>query len=139
VQEKWNGAYRWLSSNYFRNGTKTEPWVHVTGNTESDSAYITEGPLKADVASSLAGNRLFIALPGINCTDKLPEVLKITGVKRVAEAFDMDRLYKPEVKIAVEGIKNMVTSCGIEYVPFYWDYRYNGIDDFLNHRRANAV
>jgi DNA primase len=131
--------YRWFSSNYFRNGTKTEPWVHVTGNTKNDSAYITEGPLKADVASSLAGNRLFIAVPGINCTDKLPEVLKSMGIERVAEAFDMDRLYKPEVKKAVEVIKDLILSSGIEYVPFYWDSRYKGIDDFLNHRRANVV
>ena len=131
-----NRKYRWLSSNYFQNGAKAEPWVHVTGNIHSTSAYITEGPLKADVASHLSGGRLFIAIPGINCTERLPDVLKSMGIIRVAEALDMDKLIKPEVSMAVENIRNIVQSCNIEYVPFQWNSRYKGIDDYLCSRMA---
>jgi len=131
-----NRKYRWLSSNYFQNGAKAEPWVHVTGNIHSTSAYITEGPLKADVASHLSGGRLFIAIPGINCTKRLPDVLKSMGIIRVAEALDMDKLVKPEVSKAVENIRNIVQSCNIEYVPFQWNSRYKGIDDYLCSRMA---
>lgn len=131
-----NRKYRWLSSNYFQNGAKAEPWVHVTGNIHSTSAYITEGPLKADVASHLSGDRLFIAIPGINCTERLPDVLKSMSIIRVAEALDMDKLVKPEVSKAVETIRNIVQSCGIEYVPFKWDSQYKGIDDYLCFKMA---
>ena len=131
-----NRKYRWLSSSYFNNGTKAEPWVHVTGNIHSTSAYVTEGPLKADVASCLSGGKLFIAIPGINCTEGLPEVLKQLGIIRVAEALDMDKLIKPEVSAAVETIRKIVQSCGIEYVPFKWNSRFKGIDDYLYSRVA---
>lgn len=133
-----NRKYRWLSSNYFQNGAKAEPWVHVTGNVYSTSAYITEGPLKADVASHLSGGKLFIAIPGINCTERLSGVLKSMGIIRVAEALDMDKLVKPEVSKAVENIRNIVYSCGIEYVPFQWDSRYKGIDDYLCSKMASG-
>ena len=133
-----NRKYRWLSSNYFQNGAKAEPWIHVTGNIHSTSAYITEGPLKADVASHLSGDRLFIAIPGINCTERLPDVLKSMGIIRVAEALDMDKLMKPEVSKAVENIRNIVQTCGIGYVPFQWDSRYKGIDDYLCYRKASG-
>ena len=43
--------YRWLSSRNAPNGTRSYSWTHVTGNTASKRAYITEGPLKGDVAS----------------------------------------------------------------------------------------
>jgi DNA primase len=133
-----NRKYRWLSSNYFENGAKAEPWIHVTGNIQSTSAYITEGPLKADVASHLSGGRLFIAIPGINCIEKLSDVLKAMGIIRVAEALDMDKLVKPEVSKAVETIRSIVQACGIEYVPFQWDSRYKGIDDYLCSRKASG-
>lgn len=133
-----NRKYRWLSSNYFQNGSKAEPWIHVTGNIESTSAYITEGPLKADVASYLSSGRLFIAIPGINCIEKLSEVLKSMGIIRVAEALDMDKLVKPEVSKAVDNIRDIIQACGIEYVPFQWDSRYKGIDDYLCSKLASG-
>lgn len=134
-----NRKYRWLSSNHFQNGTGTEPWVHVCGNVNSKSAYITEGPLKADVASHLSGGKLFIAIPGINCTEKLQDVLKSMGIIRIAEALDMDKLIKPEVSRAVDNIRSIVKECGIEYIPFRWNAQFKGIDDYLYSRKAACM
>lgn len=134
-----NRKYRWLSSHYFKDGSKALPWVHVTGNTHSTSAYITEGPLKADVASHLAGGKLFIAIPGINCTKGLPHVLKTMGITRVAEALDTDKLVNPAATKAVENIRNMVQTCGIEYIPLQWNSKYKGIDDYLCSKKVSSL
>lgn len=51
------GKYRWLSSNPeygYENGTAACSWVHVTGNTARDTACVTEGSLKGDVARATA-------------------------------------------------------------------------------------
>jgi DNA primase len=45
--------YRWLSSRDMTNGTRSYSWVHVTGDTTSKRAYLTEGFLKGVVASFL--------------------------------------------------------------------------------------
>ena len=55
-----NRKYRWLSSRNLPSGTRSYSWVHVTGNTQSKRAFLTEGPLKGDVASFLAQDALFI-------------------------------------------------------------------------------
>ena len=50
--------YRWLSSRSSRmeNGTRSYSWIHVTGDTTQKRAYLTEGPLKGDIASYFANN-----------------------------------------------------------------------------------
>ena len=57
--------YRWFSTNEYPEGTGVSSWVHIVGDTSSDSAYLTEGALKADVASVLSGGAMFIAVPGV--------------------------------------------------------------------------
>jgi len=39
--------YRWFSTNEYPEGTGVSSWVHIVGDTSSDSAYLTEGALKA--------------------------------------------------------------------------------------------
>ena len=60
--------YRWLSSRPSRmeNGTRSYSWIHVTGDTTQKRAYLTEGPLKGDIASYFANNALFVCLGGVN-------------------------------------------------------------------------
>ena len=58
--------YRWLSSRDMTNGTRSYSWVHVTGDTTNKRAYLTEGPLKGDVASFLAHDALFVCTGGRN-------------------------------------------------------------------------
>ena len=123
--------YRWFSSRYETNGTRAYPWVHVTGNRESVTAVITEGALKADAASSLSKDALFIAVPGINCLSRLSGVLKSLRIAKVVEAFDMDKLQNPRVADAVREVEAIVSNLGLEYQPCSWNSSFKGIDDFL--------
>jgi hypothetical protein len=128
--------YRWFSSRYEQNGTRAYPWIHVTGNRESKTAVITEGALKADVASSLSKDTLFAAVPGINCLSRLPDVLKSLNVSKVTEAFDMDKLNNPRVAEAVREVEAIASNLRLEYQPFNWNSSYKGIDDYLLSRVA---
>jgi hypothetical protein len=128
--------YRWFSSRYYENGTRAVPWVHVTGNTDSQTAVITEGALKADAASSLSKDALFVAVPGIHCLGRLPDVLQSLGVSKVVEALDMDKHSNPHVAGAVKEIRRLVQDLGLEYQPCNWNAAYKGIDDYLLSRAA---
>ena len=131
-----NRKYRWFSSRYEENGTRAYPWIHVTGNRSSSTAVITEGALKADVASSLSKNALFVSVPGINCLSKLPDVLKGLGISTVIEAFDMDKLTNPRVAEAVREVRAIVSKLGLTYQPYNWNSSHKGIDDYLLSRIA---
>ena len=49
--DKPSRKYRWLSSRDMPNGTRSYSYIHVTGDTTKKRAFLTEGPLKGDVAS----------------------------------------------------------------------------------------
>lgn len=128
--------YRWFSSRYQENGTRAYPWIHVTGNTESKTVCVTEGGLKADVASSLSKDALFVAVPGINCLGGLPDVLNKLNVSKIIETFDMDKLENPYVAQAVEEIQQIAAKMKIDYALYSWNPLYKGIDDYLLSRVA---
>lgn len=127
--------YVYLSSRYKDNGTRTLIRVHVAGDLrKSKKVYITEGPLKADIASTLLGVP-FIALQGVNCQAHLPtalSALKNIGVETIVEAFDMDKFTNPFVKKAVLKVTEMIKSYGIEVSHAKWDPKFKGIDDLLH-------
>lgn len=123
--------FRWLSTNGFDNGTKINGYIHVTGDTRSDTLYITEGPLKADVASYLAGGALFAGLTGVNATGYLAEVIKSFNPKRIVECFDMDKMRNSEVRKALGKLQSIAMPLCEEYKPFYWSEDFKGIDDYL--------
>ncbi len=128
--------YRWFSSRYEENGTRAVPWVHITGNRDSKTAVLTEGALKADVASSLSKDALFVAVPGINCLGGLPGALKTLNITKVIEAFDMDKLDNPRVADAVREVEGLIRNLGLEYQPCNWNSSFKGIDDYLLSRAA---
>ena len=66
------------------------------------SVYVTEGPLKADVAVHLMQQpAFFMAIPGVSVTKDLysyiPE-LKADGITKIYNALDMDKLTNPNVE-----------------------------------------
>lgn len=139
LDEEENRKYRWFSSRYEENGTRAYTWIHVTGQRAAapndacgrGTAIITEGALKADVASSLSKDALFVAVPGINCLSRLPEVLQSLGVTKVVEAFDMDKAHNPHVAQAVMEMERIVRELGLSYQPYNWSSSYKGIDEYL--------
>nr|WP_325204308.1 hypothetical protein [uncultured Oscillibacter sp.] len=129
--------YRWLSSRGLQEGTRSYSWIHVTGNTSSKRAFITEGPLKGDTASFLANDALFVCIGGVNAIHGLKDTLTDLGVREVVEAMDMDQMTNENVRKAVLEMRREVQSIpGIKYSKYTWNPAYKGVDDYLLSRRA---
>ena len=129
--------YRWLSSRNAPNGTRSYSWTHVTGNTASKRAYITEGPLKGDVASYLDNDTLFVCIGGVFALHGLKDTLISLGVTEAVEAMDMDQMTNPQVRRAIQSIRQEVQSIrGIRYSKYVWNPAYKGIDDYYLSRIA---
>lgn len=89
--------YMWLSSVNYHMGTSSGSPTHLAGNPGERTVYITEGPLKGDLAYALSG-RTFGCVPGANQYANLPiflQQMKALGSRFVYEAYDMDKLLKP--------------------------------------------
>ena len=116
---------------------KDYSWTHVTGNTASKRAYITEGPLKGDVASYLDNDTLFACIGGVFALHGLKDTLISLGVTEVVEAMDMDQMSNPQVRRAILAIRQEVQSIrGIRYSKYVWNPAYKGIDDYYLSRIA---
>lgn len=127
-----NRKYRWLSSRNLPSGTRSYSWVHVTGNTQSKRAFLTEGPLKGDVASFLAQDALFICIGGVNALNGLNDTVRGLGVREVVEAMDMDQMTNPNVRSAILTMRKEVRKIpGIRYSKYTWNHAYKGVDDYL--------
>lgn len=122
--------FRWFSSRHFNGGCGVKPWIHVVGDVGADEVCLTEGVMKADIASVLSGGRLFAAVPGVNAIGELPETIRSLGVKTVYEAFDMDKQSNPEVKRALISLRETLKECGVQCIGCSWDPRFKGIDDY---------
>ncbi len=132
-----NRKYRWLSSRDLPDGTRSYSWIHVTGNTASKRAYLTEGPLKGDVASFLGNDALFVCIGGVNAIHGLKDTLIDLGVREVVEAMDMDQMTNENVRKAVLAMRREVqTIPGIKYYKYTWNPAYKGVVDYLLSRRA---
>ena len=130
--------YRWLSSRstLLANGARSYSWIHVTGNRQSKRAFLTEGPLKGDVASYLANDALFVCTGGVNAIHGLKETIQSLGVTEVVEAMDMDQMTNPHVRQAVQAMRQELQSIpGIHYSKYTWNPAYKGVDDYLLSRR----
>ena len=98
-----------------------------------ETVGLTEGALKADVASAISG-KPFIALIGVGNQEQLPSVLgylKDHGTKRISVFVDMDLYENAHVASALKGIEEKVTLSGLEFAAWSWDRNYKGIDDWL--------
>lgn len=132
-----NRKYRWLSSRGMPSGTRSYSWVHVTGDVTKKRAFLTEGPLKGDVASFLAQDALFVCIGGVNAIHGLKDTLVDLGVTEVVEAMDMDQMTNERVRKAILAIRQEVqTIRGIKYSKYTWNPAYKGVDDYLLSRAA---
>ena len=143
VKEK---KYTYLSSKYKNLGVGVSGCenVHYAGFSFTEEATprcvnLTEGCLKADVASFLSG-RAFIAIMGVNNTSQLSDelrYLKEHGTEEINICLDMDYRDKPQVAKALENIKRIIESCGLKYNMLVWPEEYKGIDDYLLSRKKD--
>ena len=131
------GKYRWLSSRGMPEGTRSMSYVHVAGNTQSRRAFLTEGPLKGDVASFLAHDALFVCIGGVNSLNGLTDTLLGLNITEIVEVMDMDQDTKPEVRKAILAIRKEVQKFKRwKYTKYTWDPAYKGVDDYLLSRAA---
>ena len=129
-----NRKYRWLSSRgrNMQNGTRSYSWIHVTGDRGRKRAFLTEGPLKGDVASFLANDALFVCTGGVNAIKGLRETILALGVREVVEAMDMDQMTNPQVRGAILTMRREVRKIpGIKYSKYSWNPAYKGVDDYF--------
>lgn len=135
--------YMSLTSTGKKNGTKSLIEAHLVGFDGQDKVFITEGALKADIASYLTWKRkkrlcAFLSIPGVNNYKSLLKalpVLKEKGVTTFYNCFDMDRVgnhdceLNEQVKKAVLKIEKIVKEAGFEWKSLEWDFE-KGIDDY---------
>ena len=126
--------YRWFSSRgrTMKHGTRSYSWIHVTGDRTRKRAFLTEGPLKGDVASFLANDALFICTGGVNAIKGLRETILTLGVREIVEAMDMDQMTNPQVRDAILAMRREVQKIpGIHYSKYSWNPAYKGVDDYF--------
>jgi hypothetical protein len=136
--------YRWLSSGGMDSGAGSGSPVHVTGDIARSRgvAHVTEGALKGDAASFLAGDALFVCVAGVNAVRGLCETVSALGAKEAVLAFDMDRLTNPHVAKATEDMRLLLSRAGnpkLKVTVKSRDASYKGIDNYyLGLRNAAA-
>lgn len=90
--------------------------------------YLTEGPLKSDIASHLMDSpSIFIAILGVDNTSELPkylDMLRAQGVTEIYNALDMDKLTNIFVAKACRRLSNMLNEHGISFPWLLWDNEY---------------
>lgn len=98
-------------------------WTQENGLNCPEYVCLTEGVLKADIASALSGQN-FIGLVGVNNVSQLPEALthiKNNGTKHIFICVDMDYLDKKEVKAALEHIIEIIENAELTYTMVEWE------------------
>jgi hypothetical protein len=125
------GKYRWLSSKK-RGGPGPGAPIHVPRfKGDKSTVRITEGALKADVATRLS-DMLTIGLPGVGAWRQLPRLLKQIGAKSIRIALDADACRKQAVGEALHSLTKRLLDRGFAVVLELWDENDGkGIDDLL--------
>jgi hypothetical protein len=127
------GKYRWLSSKH-KGGLGPGAPIHVPlcpKDTDKTSVRITEGALKADVATRLSG-MLTIGLPGVSAWRRVTPVLRDLGAKTVRVAYDADACHNRNVAEHLSNLVNHLRRRGFGVELEIWDEAEGkGIDDLL--------
>ena len=134
-----NGKYKWLSSADRLNGCSSGTVVHVARPEGylSDEVWITEVPLKADIAS-LKLKRIVLAIPGVACWSKAIPILWQLKSKNVVVAMDMDKLTNQAVNIYRIQLINRLLEVRFTVYEANWNSEFKGIDDILTAGEINA-
>jgi DNA primase len=104
-----------------------------------DTVRLTEGELKADVATALSG--LFtVSIPGVAMWRKALPVLQALGIQRVLLAFDADWRTNSHVAHALGHTAYALVKAGFEVQVEVWEPALGkGIDDLLAAGHTPAV
>jgi hypothetical protein len=134
--EEREGKYRWLSSGHKPRGVSSGVHAHVArplgGKILDPAIWITEGELKADLASQRLG-AVVVSMPGVSIwavvLADLVELLPTGG--RVVVALDTDWRQRNAVHAAIWNTCLACQALGYEVRIAQWDQRHKGLDDLL--------
>lgn len=124
------------SSNGKEEGTPASSWVHLRKGKDPEwwrEVCITEGALKADIASCISG-MTFLAVPGVGNIGDLPRALrdlKVKGLEKVYLCYDMDKDSNMSTVKGENKIKAMLDKLRVPYAVVEWPDELKGIDDWL--------
>ena len=100
-------------------------------NVETDKVRLTEGEMKADVATALSPT-FTLGVPGVSAWWKIPPVLKDLGVQSVLLSFDWpDVQGKKPVREQFRKCLDALTNDGFRVGVETWTEPAKGIDDLL--------
>lgn len=125
------GKYKLFSGHMHKGGCTCGTPAHVArpDTLKDPRLWITEGPLKADIASKYLGAIVIGALSATTWKPVLESALKL-GVKEIVIAYDMDTKNNPVVARAEEALKTELLDQGFEVRRAEWTAG-KGIDDAL--------
>jgi hypothetical protein len=137
--EHTSGKYRYLSSKR-RGGPGPGAPVHVPlFDGDTSKVRVTEGALKADVATLLSG-MLTIGLPGVASWRRAAPVLRELAAKVVRLAFDADAWTNRAVALALARLAEHLFAEGFTVELEQWDAADSkGIDDLLATGKISEV
>ena len=127
--------YVWLSSSGRPEGTPARVFCHVARppGGSSPRVWVTEGPLKADIAAGMLGEPV-VAVPGVTTwrSAGLFRALEELGSRQVVVAFDADAEVNPHVEQATRDLGAALRERGYEVYRAFWRFSQGkGLDDLL--------
>lgn len=127
--------YVWLSSRAFPHGCSPGVPVHVAGprSTVGD-IWISEGPLKADIAS-LRLCRPVLAVAGVGNWHGALAIVQALRPERVIVAFDQDKTTNPAVRLHLEALEMALLKAGLRTFEADWEPARKGLDDLVTMER----
>lgn len=132
-KEKDTAKYLSFSSSGKPEGCSCGALIHVAvpegKDLQNSTVWVTEGPLKADIASRYTGMP-FLGVPGVSVYKQAAEYAAQLDIHHTAVAYDMDIRKNPHVAKAEKSLVQELWAKGIKAVPVNWDEgRGKGIDD----------
>ena len=146
LQKEKYRKYVWLTSSEKDGGVSIGGCenIHHAGfykGRDLTRVCLTEGVLKADIASHISGLP-FLGLTGVSNTGQLAdalEELKTVGVQEVIECMDMDYQSNPNVLKACRKIHRIVEASGMKITVLTWPAEFKGVDDLLLYKRQRGL
>jgi hypothetical protein len=129
--------YKWLSSHpdHYRSGTSSGAPLHFARPdllASSSSVWLTEGALKADIASHFLGEP-FIAAPGVSMWAGYAEKFKTAfpHITQTIVAFDRDWATNRDVRRGLDKLLAELRAARLRVVVRTWPAPHKGVDDYL--------
>ena len=129
--------YRWLStpeSDRLHGGASSGVPLHLAGRAglTSNTVWITEGPLKADVAAHFL-HQAVIGVPGVSLWRSVPQWVADWPQRQAVLAFDQDASASTAAQVAehTHALATRLQTAGWTLYEAHWDAGFKGIDDAL--------